>query len=202
MQNEDILDKKILQLTKNGAIYYNESKNDFYIDILEPIKNVTHIKILKSSIKLKTKKINTIDVNDNDPLYITINDYSRITTINTKIEINVMNSSNITSNYISNAFNTFEVINLNVESKYVTVTNVEYDNLLPIDGITFENVYTSTSASLNDTNVYNIVPYEPSLKRFNIKLYDKDFNLINKDDISNFEMLICVFSNNKKMTMR
>jgi len=202
MQNEDILDKKILQLTKNGAIYYDESKNDFYIDILEPIKNVTHIKILKSSIKLKTKKINTLDVNDNDPLYITINDYSRITTFNTKTEIYEMNSSNITSNYISNAFNTFEVINLNVESKYVTVTNVEYDNLLPIDGITFENVYTSTSASLNDTNVYNIIPYEPSLKRFNIKLYDKNFNLINKDDISNFEMLICVFSNNKKMSMR
>jgi len=202
MQNEDILDKKILQLTKNGAIYYDESKNDFYIDILEPIKNVTHIKILKSSIKLKTKKINTLDVNDNDPLYITINDYSRITTFNTKTEIYVMNSSNITSNYISNAFNTFEVINLNVESKYVTVTNTEYDNLLPIDGITFENVYTSTSASLNDTNVYNIIPHEPSLKRFNIKLYDKNFNLINKDDISNFEMLICVFSNNKKMSMR
>jgi len=193
MQNEDILDKKILQLTKNGAIYYDESKNDFYIDILEPIKNVTHIKILKSSIKLKTKKINTLDVNDNDPLYITINDYSRITTFNTKKELD---------NYISNAFNTFEVINLNVESKYVTVTNVEYDNLLPIDGITFENVYTSTSASLNDTNVYNIIPHEPSLKRFNIKLYDKNFNLINKDDISNFEMLICVFSNNKKMSMR
>jgi hypothetical protein len=202
MQDEDILDKKILQLTNNGANYYNDKKNDFYIDIVEPIKNVTHIKILKSSVRLNLTSLNSSPVIDNDPIYISINDYNRINTFEAKTEVIIKNSSNITSNYVTNVFQSFEVINLNVTSKYLIMANSQISNFLQINGILFENIYTSTSASLNDTNVYNIIPHEPSLKRFNIKLYDKNYDLIDKDDIKNFEILICVFSNNKKVTMR
>jgi hypothetical protein len=194
MQQQDILDKKILQLTNGGAKYYSDTKSDFYIDILEPIKNVTHVKILKSSIRLNLTSLNGTTVVDNDPIYVSINDYNRIATINNKI-VN-------TSNYITDVFNSFEVINLNVTSKYLIMANTQISNFLQINGILFENIYTSTSSDFNDTSVYNVIPHDPSLLRFNIKLYDKYYNLINKDDIISFEILICVFSNNKKVTMR
>lgn len=189
MQNEEILDKKILQLTNEGAIYYNNEKNDFYIDIVEPIKNVTHIKILKSSVRLNLTKINGEPVIDNDPIYISLNDYNRINTYKT-------------SNYITDVHPSFEVLNLNLTTKYLIMANSQITEFINLNGLLFENIYTSTSASLNDTNVHTIIPHEPSLKRFNIKIYDKYYNLINKEDILNFDMLVCVFSNNKKVTMR
>lgn len=194
MQNETILDKKILQLTNGGAIYYNNAKCDFYIDILEPIKNVTHIKILKSSVRLNLKTLNGAPVIDNDPIYISLNNYNRINTYDNKI-VN-------TSNNITSIFNSFEVINLNVTSKYLIMANTQISSFIEINGVLFENIYTSTTSDFNDTSVYNIIPHEPSLLRFNIKLYDKNYNLINKEDIINFELLVCVYSNNKKVTMR
>lgn len=202
MQNEEILDKKILQLTNEGAIYYNNEKNDFYIDIVEPIKNVTHIKILKSSVRLNLSSLNGNTVIDNDPIYISLNDYNRINTYKTSLEVITKNSSNITSNYITDVHPSFEVLNLNLTTKYLIMANSQITEFINLNGLLFENIYTSTSASLNDTNVYNIIPHEPSLKRINIKIYDKKYNLIDKTDIKNFEISICVFSNNKKITMR
>jgi len=202
MQDQNILDKTILQFNNNSAFFYNDEKNDFYIDIGEPIKNVTHIKILKSSVRLNLTTINSNVVIDNDPVYITLNDYNRITSFNKYIKVDVINSSNITSNYITDIFKSFEVINLNITSKYLIMANSQISTLINLNGLLFENIYTSTSSSLNDTNVHTIIPYEPSLKRFNIKIYDKYYNLINKKDIQNFDMLVCVFSNNKKATMR
>ena len=194
MQNETILDKKILQLTNGGARYYNNAKCDFYIDILEPIKNVTHIKILKSSVRLNLKTLNGEPVIDNDPIYISLNNYNRINTYDNKV-VN-------TSNNITSIFNSFEVINLNVTSKYLIMANTQISSFIEINGVLFENIYTSTTSDFNDTSVYNIIPHEPSLLRFNIKLYDKNYTLINKEDIINFELLVCVYSNNKKVTMR
>lgn len=194
MQNEIILDKKILQLTNNGATYYNNAKCDFYIDILEPIKSVTRIKILKSSVRLNLKTLNGTPVIDNDPIYVNLNNYNRIHTFDNKI-VN-------TSNSVTNIFNSFEVINLNVTSKYLIMANTQISPYLELSGVLFENIYTSTTADFNDTSVYNMIPHEPSLLRFNIKLYDKNYTLIDKNDIINFELLICVYSNNKKVTMR
>lgn len=189
MQEESILDKKIINLTNDGARFYSSTKNDFYIDILEPIKNVTHIKLLKTSIRPNLTSINGTPIVDNDPIYISLNDYDRISTV--KI---VDDKATI--------YKSFEILNLNLTNKYLTMANSQIDTLITTNGLLFENIYTSTTTDLNDTSVYNIIPHEPSLLRFNIKIYDKDHELINIEDIKNFEMLICVFSNNKKVTMR
>ena len=44
-------------------------------------------------------------------------------------------------------------------------------------------------------------PVEPNLKRFNIQLYDKHNVIINKSDITRFNMTLCVYYNRKKITM-
>lgn len=189
MQEEGILDKKIIQLTNYGAKYYNNSKCDLYIDISEPIKNVSHIKILKSSLRINITSLNDNPVVDNDPIYISINDYNRINTI--------INTSNVSTVYKS-----FEVVNLNITTKYLIMANSQVANFINFNGLLFENIYSSSTFDVNDTTMYNVIPHDPSLMRFNIKIYDKYHDLINIEDILNFEITLCVFSNNKKITMR
>jgi hypothetical protein len=71
-------DKVVINLNSSNCLMFNASETDFYINLVEPIKNVIYIKILKTSIVSTTSIKNTpLSYEKYDPIYITLNDYYR-----------------------------------------------------------------------------------------------------------------------------
>jgi hypothetical protein len=184
MDINDILsfDKSIIQIDTNSAIWNDSTNMSFYIDILEPIKNVLYITIIKSSITVldATENLNGSPIIDLDPVYINLNNYNRLI-------------STYTNNNNKNILNYFEIIPLNLTDKYPTI-HLNYNK------ISFTNSYVSTG-TLMDSHLFKLNPIEPNLKRFNIDLYDKNNNILKQSEISRFTMTLCVYYNKKKYTM-
>jgi len=179
-----ILDKKIINIDSAASLWTSTSTMDFYVDIQEPLKNALYITILKSSILLNPRnKLNTLDIIDGDNIYVNMNDYARITT-----KTNNNNNSVVTY---------FEQINLNLTEKY-QLYYIQGGNIPLV--YSFTNNYITT-ANLTDSHMFVLNPAEPNLKRFNIKLYDKNNNILLRSEISRFSMTICVYYNRRKTTM-
>jgi hypothetical protein len=179
--NTDILDKKIILIDSSKCIF-NNSSYDFYLDIKTPIKDALFIKIINSSIVLNdiTSTINTNTINDQDSIFITMNDYRRIIT------------NEVNNNDNDSMYDYFDNIIID-KSKYdlTTTTNCNFTNLY------------SNTTDLNDPSVYVLNPADPSLKRFNIKLYDNSNKIISSktENISRVIIKICVYYARKKITM-
>ena len=180
--NDCILDKSIIYIDSANAIWNSESVQNFYIDILEPIKNALYISIINATILLTpTSQLNGNVIKDGDQVYINLNEYDRIST----------NINNSMVRY-------FEKIPLNLTDKYELIY-LQNANGLPAE-FSFSTNYV-TSCNINDSHTYVLNPVEPNLKRFNIQIYDKNNKIINKSDIIRFSMTICVYYNRKKLTM-
>lgn len=180
--NDCILDKTIIYIDNANAIWNSTTVENFYIDILEPIKNAMYISIIKSNIILNPlATLNGNAISDGDPIYINLNEYHRI-------------STNINNSIVGY----FEQIPLNLTEKYQLIY-IQGANNIPYE-YSFTNNYV-TSANINDSHMFVLNPVEPNLKRFNIQLYDKQNKIINRSDITRFNMTICVYYNRKKITM-
>lgn len=184
--NDDIIDKQLIHIDSSSATingtYNSSTTQDFYIDILEPLKNALSISILKANIILNPlATLNGNVINDLDPIYIDLNGYHRITT-------------NINKSLV----NYFELIPLNLTEKYPLIY-IQGTNNVPFV-YAFSNNYQS-SGLISDSHTFILNPVDPNLKRFNIKLYDKNNKIINKSDITRFTMTLCVYINRKKLTM-
>ena len=174
--DEDILNKTVIYINTSNATFYNNSSYDFYYDIVDPIKNAVYMKILKSEIILNPSgSINGKVIEDCDPVYIQIKNFNRVST-----------------NINGNNFKCTDYILLNISDKFGTV--------VPNANVSFKTEYTSTSCHITDTNMIIINPIEPNLKRFNIQLYDKNNIIIPKSAITKFSMIVCLYSNRKKIT--
>lgn len=178
-----ILDKKIINIDTTSSIWDSTTNMDFYIDILEPLKNALYVSIIKSSILLNPKNLlNGVAIADGDNIYVNMNDYKRIST---------------TIGTTNNVVTYFEQIPLNLTDKY---------QLYYIQGGAIPLVYSFTNnyittANLTDSHMFVLNPAEPNLKRFNIKLYDKNNNILLRSEISRFSLTICVYYNRRKTTM-
>lgn len=174
--NTDILDKKIILIDSSKCIF-NNSNYDFYLDIQTPIKDVLFIKIISSTISISTElKINNTNINDLDNIFIYLNDYKRIITNN--------------SNTNDNIFNYFDNILIDTTKYSNTSTEFNFTNLL------------ASNSDITDTSIYVLNPAEPSLKRFNIKLYDNNNNIISKtDNLNRIVIKLCIYTSRKKITM-
>ena len=180
-----ILDQKIINIDTASSIWSSSTNMDFYIDILEPLKNALYISIIKSNILLNPKNsLNGVAIADGDNVYVNMNDYNRI-------------STTISNGNTNNIVTYFEQISLNLTEKY---------QLYYIQGGAIPLVYSFTNnyittANLTDSHMFILNPAEPNLKRFNIKLYDKNNNILQRSEITRFNMTICIYYNRRKTTM-
>lgn len=175
--NIDILDKRIIYINSSNCKFLDNTFT-FYYDLLEPIRNVVYIKLMKAEIIANPSlSINGVAIQDGDPVFIDLNSYDRMFT-----------------NIIGNNAKCFDCITFNITDKYGA-------NSVPNKLTSFKIEYNSTGCSINDTNTFVLDPVEPNLRLFNITLYDKKFKVVPKTDINVFNMILCVYSSRKKVTM-
>lgn len=155
MEHEVVIyDKTLIYLDNSNMIKASVDKCDFYIDILEPIRNVLYIKSVSSSIKFN----NTTQ--DGNSVYISLNNYNKM--------MSIIDGSK----YIF--FERFNIIS--------NIGDINYN----------------TYFNPNDISVYILNPPEPNFRRFNIKLFDKNNNIISQSDLNKFNITLCVYSSKKK----
>jgi len=187
VDSNTIYNKDIIFIDTDNALYNDSTYLDFYVDILQPIKNVVYVKIIQSSITIDHNIILSEGaINDNDPIYIMMNDYKRISSF-----------IRDTPTSEGNLFKFFDMINIDLTKTYHLTKNFNITNLPTL--LTYKNEYPNHTFDANDTSVYLLNPIEPNLKRFNIEIRDKKNNLIAKNDIGSFKMTICVYSLKKNL---
>jgi hypothetical protein len=122
------------------------------------------------------------------------------------ILLNIPNNSSLNNN--------LETINIDLNnyrrliSKHSTIgNNGVRNNLYYFDNLIIEKSDTTSggnSTIKNDYNsadtIYYLNPLEPQLKRFSIRLFDKNDLIITKSKINNFIIKFGVYYNNKKST--
>jgi hypothetical protein len=189
--NEDILDKKLVYINSSNSMFLSSSTYDFYYDIQESIRNVVYIKIMKCEVVLNPSgSINGVAIQDTDPVFVGVKGLNRMYT---NIYIGP-DSSNLKQMDYGKNVKCFEQISLNISDKFGA-------NATPNKYISFKTEYTATGCTVNDINTIVLDPAEPILRRFDIQLYDKNYNIIQKSDIKVFNMILCIYSKRKKSTM-
>ena len=121
------------------------------------------------------------------------------------ILLNIPNNSTLNNN--------LETINIDLNnyrrliSKHSTAIDGVRNNLYYFDNLIIEKTDTTSggnSTIKNDYNsadtIYYLNPLEPQLKRFSIRLFDKNDLIIAKSKINNFIIKFGVYYNNKKTT--
>lgn len=99
----EIYDKQIIEIDMGNAVKTNIALKDsdgnilsyycdFYVDIQQPIRNAVYIKVMRTAVVVKKPEVvvegiaPTLQVNDeyildDDPIYISMNNYNRISTV-------------------------------------------------------------------------------------------------------------------------
>jgi len=171
LDNTKEYDKVIMYIDSKNGIFQNTTDFKFYINIGEPIKNIAFIKLMNIQVITNIVASYTHD----DIFYIELNNYDRVIS------------------YIKNSLNEeFNVI------KYFE--NVQYTgDVLPNSKKSSRVSYNSSSIDWSDPSVYFLNPPEPTLHRFDITLRDKDYQIINKNNIDALKMSICLYYINKNI---
>lgn len=170
-------DKTIIYINSKDVNTFDTNTFSFSVDLIEPIRDVVYIKIIKSEIILNpTSTINGNTIGDTDPIFVSLNSYKRISTViagnNTKF---------------------FDQVNINLSDKFPTM-------VLPNSLMAFRNETSSSSYNIGDPNLFILNPMESSLKKLNFTLFDKNNIVVNKADIDRFNTTICVYHNRMKLS--
>jgi len=95
-------------------------------------------------------------------------------------------------------------IYVNINDYNRLISKKDNNNVYYFDSLIIENTISSRITIKNDyntnDNVYHLNPLEPQLNRFNIRLFDKNNQLISKTNINRIIIKIGVYYNNKKDT--
>jgi hypothetical protein len=71
-------DKIVINLNNHNCLQFNTAETNFYVDLVEPIKNIIYVKILKASVlTANAMKSQPLLYEKNEPIYISLNDYNR-----------------------------------------------------------------------------------------------------------------------------
>ena len=176
-KNEDILDKTLIYIDSSNSSFIGSTGFEFNFDLSDPIKNALYVMNVRSEIILNpTDTINGNVIQDGDPIFIQFRDYYRL--------VSNINGKNVKC---------FDYISLNLTDKFGSGS-------IPNKDIIFKSENTSTNCCQNDINTYVINPIEPNFKRIDIHLYDKYYNIIPRQNIKKFTMIVCVYYNRKKIT--
>ena len=178
MIDEDKLNKTVIYINSLNSKFLNNTNFEFTYNIIEPIRNALYIKIMRSEVFLNpTNQINSNTIEDGDPIYISIKNHDRMC-------ITIKDIDNVKC---------FEYILLNISEKFGI-------NTTPNKVISFKTEYTSPGCHANDVNIITLNPVMPLLSKFEIILYDKNFNIIPKTDIAKFGMTLCIYHSRRKST--
>lgn len=170
-------DKTIIYLDNINAEFANPTECNFYIDIQNIIKSVLYIKILSCSIDIEPAD----GISNNDPIYVALNDYNR--------------ASSVINGARTRFFVAVPLVFTNSQNCSIVNSVATVQNKLIFSG----NVEYKTDFDKNDASVYVLNPMEPNLRKFNIQLYDKNNNILQRNALLNFKLTLCVYSSNKKL---
>lgn len=177
MIDEDKLSKTVLYISSSNGTFINSNNFEFYYDLVEPIKNALYIKLMRTEVFLNPdSSINGNVIQDGDPIYVGVKNYNRM-------------AINVAGNNVK----CFEYILLNITERFGP-------NPTPNKIVSFKTEYTSPGCHANDVNIVALNPVEPIIAKFEIQLYDKNFQIIPKASISKFAMTACIYHSRKKTT--
>jgi hypothetical protein len=175
-------DKIILSIDGKSCLSTNPDKSSYYLDLLEPLRNVVYIKILSITIPNSGSFDTQYNMKKYDPIYICLNDYNR-----SKTYINSVNIS--TSNYLNSSG-----VTIYKDTSNLLFNTGKYFDYVPYSASDFSTIsYTQSSFDWTDPTVYILNPPEPNLRRLNIEIKDKTFNLFNTTTLTGFNLTICVY---------
>ena len=206
----EIYDKDVVIIDMNNANMNNDVYCDFYVDILQPIRNAVYIKIMRTAVVLKPDNTSQFDtkiisldgqaISDDDPIYIRMNNYERVSSV--ILETIKERQSAGSTQYIDvkkpTVYKYFDSIHMNLSSVYQLFNWFSANATTEAPSILYKNDYQQSAFDPNDTSVYTLYPMEPSLKRFSVELRNKNNQFIKQSDIISFKMTICVYSLKKK----
>lgn len=196
--NTEILDKQVIIIDSEKCVFNSSGSYDYYFDLQTPIKNALFVKILESYVVFNNLYTSSALINNNrisnlDSINININNYKRIAT----------NTSQTNDYIVNNYFDTIIIDTSKYLQEYILSQNSGITSFSPLN-YTFKNDYNSDT-DINSHSMYILNPVDPSLKRFNITLYDKTNNIIQIPSVNNnikkILIKICVYTNRMKLTM-
>lgn len=175
----DIIEYKIIIIDSDNVHYNGNNNNiyDFYVDILEPLRDVYKIKVLYDGLSIPNNNLtNTSLIKNLDTIYISLNDYSRIKTT-------LLDKNNSYNNNIDLSF--FDSITIDLNK----IKN---------------NVGVNETTMFNDFNVneadFILNPIASQFNKINIQLRDKNNNLLTKSYATRFFMKLCIYYKTKKIS--
>ena len=177
----DTIEYKIIIIDSDNAHYnIDDSYYDFYVDILEPLRDVFKIKILYDGLSIPNSNLTTnsssLSIKNLDTIYIYLNGYSRVKT--TLLD-------NINPN------------NNNIDLSYFDSITIDLNKIKNNTGVTMTTMF-------NDFNVneadYILSPIVSHLNKINIQIKDKKNNLLTKSYAERFIMKLCVYYKTKKIS--
>lgn len=170
----DTIEYKIIIIDSDNVHYINNNTNqyNFYVDILEPLRDVYKIKILYDALSIPLSNLTDASKTKNlDTIYLYLNDYSRIKT------------SLITANNIDTDLSYFDSITIDLNKIKINQG---------VNDITMFNDFNVNEAD------YILNPIAPQLNRINIQLRNKKNELVDKTYATRFFMKLCIYYKTKK----
>jgi len=177
-------DKIVINLNSTNCLEFTSGKTDYYINLAEPLKNVIYIKMIRASVKTS---VALSTYNKFDPIYIAINDYDRSVSYKIFTEITPNTTKNIITGTVSNT---------GTNSSNIIFHPFNYFDLIPYSSSSdqYSDIsYNQASFDWSDPSVYILNPPEQNLKRFNIQIKNKAFELFSTSDLINFNLSFCVY---------
>jgi hypothetical protein len=181
LNNSFKYDKVVINLNSSNCLVNDPSATNYYINLVEPLRNVIYVKMLKASVLTNNTIVPLLSYNKYDPIYISVNDYDRSVSY-------IKSTQVLNSNYV-----------LNSVPKVLSTSNVVFDtakyfDIIPYSKETFSEIsYSQASFDWTDPSVYILNPPEPNLRRLNIEIRDKSFNLFNTSVLTDFNLSICAY---------
>lgn len=176
-------DKTVINLNNHNCLQINTAESCFYVNLVEPIKNIIYIKILKASI-ISTNAIknnNALLYKRNDPIHVSINDYDRSVSYLKSVQVS-------TSNYLLNGTPTV------LTTSNEVFDTVKYFDIIPYADTTFSEISNGqVSFDWTDSSVYILNPPEPNLRRLNIDIRDKAFKPFDTAILTDFNISLCIY---------
>lgn len=174
-------DKIVINLNSSNCLANNSNIANYYINLVEPLKNVIYIKMIKASVFANNSIVPTLSYNKYDPIYIGLNDYDRSVSY-------IKNTQVSTSNYTIN-----NIVNISYTSN-VIFDSAKYFDIIPYSNDTFSEIsYSQSSFDWTDPTVYILNPPEQNLRRINIEIKDKKFIPFNTSILTDFNLSICAY---------
>jgi len=165
-------DYKIISIDSSTCSYFDSTICDWFVDLDEPLRNVVRINIITLLLNINNDSaiIPAGATGNLESVYVDLNNYHRL----------------ISKGPIDNGKRT---------------------NIYFFDSLIIEKVDTTSGGNMTIKNDYNTTdskyylnPIEPQLKRFSVRLFNKNNVIINSNKINRFVMKIGVYYNNKKTT--